>query len=59
MSGHRILSLRFPRLGAERLLRGLRGLDERPFAVVVAEQSNMQVITSLNASAAAAGLHVG
>jgi protein ImuB len=58
MSGHRILSLWFPRLGAERLLRGLRGLEARPFAVV-AEQSNMQVITSLSASAAAAGLHVG
>lgn len=58
MSNRRILSLWFPRLGAERMLRILRSAEERPLAVV-AEQSNMQVITSLSAAAAAAGLQVG
>lgn len=40
------------------MLRILRSADERPLAVV-AEHSNMQVITSLSAAAAAAGLQVG
>ncbi|WP_146346246.1 Y-family DNA polymerase [Phaeobacter marinintestinus] len=58
MSNRRILSLWFPRLGAERLIRTDRGLVEGPLAVV-AEQSNMQVITALNSQAQAAGLQVG
>ncbi|WP_170419854.1 Y-family DNA polymerase [Ruegeria arenilitoris] len=58
MPKRRILSLWFPRLGAERLIRAARGLHSGPLAVV-AEQSNMQVITSLNAEAQAAGLRVG
>ncbi|CUH49745.1 DUF6504 family protein [Ruegeria atlantica] len=57
MPKRRILSLWFPRLGAERLIRAARGLHVGPLAVV-AEQSNMQVITSLNAEAQAAGLRV-
>ncbi|WP_377192109.1 Y-family DNA polymerase [Ruegeria meonggei] len=58
MPKRRILSLWFPCLGAERLVRAARGLQDGPLAVV-AEQSNMQVITSLNADAQAAGLRVG
>ncbi len=58
MPKRRILSLWFPRLGAERLVRAARGLHAGPLAVV-AEQSNMQVVTSLNAEAQAAGLRVG
>ncbi|MEM7318059.1 MAG: DUF6504 family protein [Pseudomonadota bacterium] len=58
MLKRRILSLWFPRLGAERLMRAARGLHEGPLAVV-AEQSNMQVITALNGDAQAAGLRVG
>ncbi|KUJ78819.1 DUF6504 family protein [Ruegeria profundi] len=58
MPKRRILSLWFPRLGAERLIRAARGLQDGPLAVV-AEQSNMQVVTSLNAEAQAAGLRVG
>uniref|UniRef100_UPI00147D3DC9 Y-family DNA polymerase n=1 Tax=Ruegeria arenilitoris TaxID=1173585 RepID=UPI00147D3DC9 len=58
MPKRRILSLWFPRLGAERLIRAARGLHTGPLAVV-AEQSNMQVITSLNTDAQAAGLRVG
>ncbi len=58
MPKRRILSLWFPRLGAERLVRAARGLHVGPLAVV-AEQSNMQVVTSLNVEAHAAGLRVG
>jgi protein ImuB len=58
MPNRRILSLWFPRLGAERLIRAARGMDEAPLAVV-AEQANMQVISSLNAAAVAAGLQLG
>ncbi|WP_438826263.1 hypothetical protein [Ruegeria atlantica] len=58
MPKRRILSLWFPRLEAERLIRAARGLHAGPLAVV-AEQSNMQVITSLNAEAQTAGLRVG
>ncbi|WP_299899661.1 DNA polymerase Y family protein [uncultured Ruegeria sp.] len=58
MPKRRILSLWFPRLGAERLIRAARGLHGGPLAVVT-EQSNMQVITSLNTEAQAAGLRVG
>ncbi|WP_209505206.1 MULTISPECIES: DUF6504 family protein [unclassified Ruegeria] len=58
MPKRRILSLWFPRLGAERLIRAARGLHTGPLAIV-AEQSNMQVITSVNVDAQAAGLRVG
>lgn len=58
MPTRRILSLWFPRFGAERLIRADRGLVEGPLAVV-AEQSNMQVITALNSQAQSAGLQVG
>lgn len=58
MSRRRILSLWFPRLGAERLARAGRGVPEGPLAVV-AEQANMQTVTSLNAAAQVAGLRVG
>ena len=58
MSNRRILSLWFPRLGAERVIRAARIADDGPLAVV-AEQSNMQVITSLNGAGLAAGVFVG
>ena len=53
MPDRRILSLWFPRLGAERLIRRQPVLGEQPLAVV-AEQANMQVIASLNGVAQAA-----
>ncbi len=58
MSNRRILSLWFPRLGAERLMRVMRGAMDAPLAVV-ADQANLQVITSLNGAALAAGVQVG
>ncbi|MFK7752949.1 MAG: DNA polymerase Y family protein, partial [Sedimentitalea sp.] len=58
MSNRRILSLWFPRLGAERVLRAARRSDDAPLAII-AEVSNTQVITSLNVTAQTAGLHVG
>ncbi|MFN0114807.1 MAG: Y-family DNA polymerase [Paracoccaceae bacterium] len=58
MPARRILSLWFPRLGAERLLRQRRGLPEVAFAVV-AEVANAQVLSSLNALAGAQGLWSG
>ncbi|MGR3371943.1 MAG: Y-family DNA polymerase [Pseudooceanicola nanhaiensis] len=57
----RILSVWFPRLGAERLLRargGDSGDDGHPFAVVE-ETGNLQVLSSLSAAASAAGLSRG
>ena len=58
MPNRRILSLWFPRLGAERLIRAAR-LDPGLPLAVVAEQSNMQVISSLNPAAEQAGLFLG
>ena len=58
MSRRRILSLWFPCLGAERVIRAERLADPVPLAVV-AEQGNMQVVTSLNGVAFAAGLRPG
>ncbi len=58
MSRRRILSLWFPRLGAERLLRQARGTVDAPFAVV-ADSGNMQILSSLDARAEAEGLRVG
>lgn len=54
----RILSLWFPRLGAERLLREMRGLLPAAFAVV-GDEANRQVLTSLGEGAEALGLYRG
>lgn len=51
----RILSLWFPRLGADRLLREMRGDPSMPFAVV-ATQGPAQILYSLSAGALTAGL---
>ena len=58
MSKRRILSVWFPRLGAERLLRVQRLDPDTPLAVID-EVRNAQVISSLSAAAQAAGLHPG
>jgi protein ImuB len=58
MSNRRILSLWFPRLAAERLLRQARGTVDQPFAVVE-ETGNMQTLASLSPEASNAGLRVG
>lgn len=58
MPQSRVLSLWFPRLGAERLMRLARGVWDMPLAVV-AETHNRQVLSSLNGQAIAAGLRVG
>ncbi|MEI6099184.1 MAG: DNA polymerase Y family protein, partial [Alphaproteobacteria bacterium] len=58
MSNHRILSLWFPRLAAERVLRRRAVALPVPFAVV-GNQHGAQVLTSLNAEAEAAGLRLG
>lgn len=58
MPRRRILSLWFPRLAAERLLRLDRGLPGGPLAVVQ-DQNNMQVLASLSAEAEAEGLRPG
>lgn len=54
----RILSLWFPRLGAERVMRVARGVSDAPLGIV-GEVGNAQVITSLNEAACGAGLQVG
>lgn len=54
----RILSLWFPRLGAERLMRARRSLAPGPFAVV-ADRGNLQILASLNFEAEQAGLTPG
>ncbi|MDW4498305.1 DNA polymerase Y family protein [Sulfitobacter sp. D35] len=58
MNDRRILSLWFPSLGADRLIRREPQLAEAPLAIVE-ERQNMQVLSSLNAAARAAGLRVG
>ena len=58
MPERRILSLWFPRLGAERLLRLEPGLCLIPFAVV-RDRNNLQLLDSLSAEAEAAGLRPG
>ena len=55
MPKRRVLSLWFPRLGAERLIRQDPMLAERPF-IVLRDTGQMQVIASMNAHAQAAGL---
>ncbi|MFP4326765.1 MAG: Y-family DNA polymerase [Paracoccaceae bacterium] len=58
MPNRRILSLWFPRLGAERLLRLGAADSEAPFAVIE-ETRQMQMIATLSAPASAAGLFPG
>ncbi|MBV7380373.1 Y-family DNA polymerase [Maritimibacter dapengensis] len=58
MPTKRHVSLWFPRLAAERLLRLDRALPAGPF-VVVADRNGAQVITALNDEASAAGLIPG
>jgi protein ImuB len=58
MAHRRILSLWFPRLAAERVLRAERGHIDRPFAIV-AEQNNTLTLASLSAEAEAESLSVG
>ena len=58
MKKRRILSVWFPRFGAERVIRRDPLLGDVPFGVVE-EQQNSQVITSLNAAASGYGLRVG
>ncbi|WIY26617.1 Y-family DNA polymerase [Parasedimentitalea psychrophila] len=58
MSHRRILSLWFPRLGAERLMRAKQAGTAGPLAVVE-ELSNTQVISALNCAAVSEGLWVG
>lgn len=54
----RILSVWFPRLGAERMLRAQGGDHGQPLAVVE-ESGNLQTLHSLSAAASAAGLSRG
>lgn len=58
MKKRRILSVWFPRFGAERLIRRDPLLGDTPFGVVE-EQHNSQILTSLNAAALGYGLRVG
>ncbi len=58
MAHRRILSIWFPRLGAERLLRLDRGTIDAPLAVVEAV-GNAQFLSSLSSAASAEGLTVG
>ena len=58
MPHRRILSLWFPRLGAERLLRHADALRDQPFAVL-RDTGQMQVLNSLSEAASQAGLHHG
>jgi len=58
MPHRRILSLWFPRLGTDRLLRQHRGYLDAPFAVVK-DQNNQQVLASLSRQAEAQGLTPG
>ncbi|MEM1065979.1 MAG: DUF6504 family protein [Pseudomonadota bacterium] len=55
MPHRRILSLWFPRLGAERLIRQDPSLESAPFAVAE-DRGNMQLLSALSAAASAAGL---
>ena len=58
MAARRILSLWFPRLAAERVLRLRREVVPLPFAVV-GDRGGAQVLTSLSVAAEAAGLVAG
>ena len=58
MAGRRILSLWFPRLAAERVLRQRRDVLPVPLAVM-GDRNGAQVLVSLSAEASAAGLSQG
>ncbi|WP_136439461.1 DNA polymerase Y family protein [Pacificoceanicola onchidii] len=58
MPHRRVLSLWFPRLGAERLIRAEPWLADAPF-VTVAEEGQAQLVAALNKKASAAGLYQG
>lgn len=58
MAVKRILSLWFPRLGAERLLRAMRGLPDAPFAVIE-QAGQMQRVASVSVLAQMAGVYPG
>ncbi|HSF64174.1 MAG TPA: DNA polymerase Y family protein [Paracoccaceae bacterium] len=58
MAGRRILSLWFPRLAAERVMRLRRDTLPMPLAVV-GDQNGAQVLVSLSVEASAAGLTQG
>lgn len=58
MKTRRILSLWFPRFGADRLMRRDPQLCEVPLAIVE-EQHNSQVVSAVNAQAATFGIRVG
>lgn len=58
MCDRRILSIWFPRFGAERIIRRAPVLADQPLAVAE-EQANTQIISALNSVAQAAGLQVG
>ncbi|SPF79600.1 Y-family DNA polymerase [Pseudoprimorskyibacter insulae] len=58
MPNRRILSIWFPRLGAERLIRRNPLLADQPLAVV-RDTGQMQVVCSVSDVASAAGVHVG
>lgn len=58
MPDRRILSLWFPRLGAERLIRRRPALADQPLAVIE-DRQNMQLVSSLNGVAQGVGLTVG
>ena len=58
MPSRRILSLWFPRLSAEQLLRSAVCDPDTPFAVVQ-NKAQAQVLWSLSQAASAAGLHAG
>ena len=58
MPARRLLSVWFPRLGAERLLRRMGADNDLPFAVVE-ETGQMQVLSSVSVAAEAAGLRAG
>ena len=58
MPHRRVLSLWFPRMGAERLLRQARMTEEQPLAVVQ-DTGQMQVISSLSRHAEDRGLTLG
>ncbi|WP_372887106.1 DNA polymerase Y family protein [Shimia sp.] len=58
MSNRRILSLWFPRLGAERLIRAEPDLWGQPLAVL-RDSGQMQLVSSLSPEASAAGVHLG
>ena len=59
MPARRILSLWFPRLGAERLLRQRRALAPSGPLVTLRDQRGAQVLASLSTEASAAGLAPG